>query len=68
MDSVEKALLALLAGLLLFLFTLIGVVAVFATLEESRKNRELDLRERELELRAQQYPYKTEASVEIKTP
>lgn len=38
---------------------------IFATIESSQKDRELTIREREIELKAEQYPYKSEMKVEV---
>ena len=58
------------------MFTLSGIVALamvglvvgflyFSSLEAKRKDRELDIREREIELKAEQYPYKSETKLEV---
>lgn len=53
-------------GMLFFLAFLLFILMVFGTVGSMQKDRELAIRERELELKAEQYPYRNETKVEVK--
>jgi hypothetical protein len=53
-------------GMLFLLAFLLFLLMVFGTVERMQKDRELDIREREIELKAEQYPYLSETKVEVK--
>ena len=62
-DRIERIFVFGMLFLLAFLFFLL---MVFGTVERMQKDRELDIREREIELKAEQYPYRSETKVEVK--
>lgn len=53
-------------GMLFLLVFLLFLFMVFGIVERMQKDRELDIREREIELKAEQYPYRSETKVEVK--
>lgn len=53
-------------GMLFLLVFLVFLFVVFGIVERMQKDRELDIREREIELKAEQYPYRSETKVEVK--
>ena len=53
-------------GMLFILVFLVFLFTVFGIVERMQKDRELDIREREIELKAEQYPYLSETKVEVK--
>jgi hypothetical protein len=53
-------------GLLFLLAFLLFLFMVFGIVERMQKDRELDIREREIELKAEQYPYLSETKIEVK--
>lgn len=65
MDTEEKIMYTFFGiGTLAILLLVVGLF-YFSSLEAKRKDRELTIREREIELKAEQYPYKSEMKLEV---
>lgn len=65
MDTGEKIMYTFFGlGALAMLLLVVGFL-YFSSLEAKRKDRELDIRAREIELKAEQYPYKSETKLEV---
>ena len=65
MDTDQKIMTAFLGIIGLFLFMLATILIVSTCIEAKNKDRELTIREREIELKAEQYPYKNEMKLEV---
>lgn len=68
MDTDEKIMFSILGAVLLSIVLFLSGFFYFSLLEAKRKDRELDIRAREIELKAEQYPYKTETKIEVSKP
>lgn len=68
MDASEKITAFFVISMVILVAALIIGACVFSTIEARQKDRELTIREREVELKAQQYPYENKVSVEVTTP
>lgn len=55
-------------GLVSAFIVAIGAMIYFSNVEANQRDRELTIRERETELKAQQYPYENKIILEAKTP
>jgi hypothetical protein len=66
MDKEEKLVAFFTIGFITLLGLLIAGMFIFNAIEAKQKDRELSIREREIELKSEQYPYKTETKVEVK--
>lgn len=65
MDKMDNLFAALIVGTLILFAALIFGTFIFSAINAKQKDRELTIRERELELKAEQYPYKNETKLEI---
>jgi hypothetical protein len=65
MDTTDKFAAFFAIGFITLLGLLIAGIFIFNAIEAKQKDRELSIREREIELKAEQYPYKTEAKLEV---
>ena len=68
MDASEKVMAFFVISMVIIMAALVGGFFIFSTIEQKQKDRELTIREREIELKAQQYPYENKVSVEVTTP
>lgn len=68
MDADEKIMAFFVISMVILVAALIIGECVFSTIEARQKDRELTIREREIELKAQQYPYENKIGVEVTTP
>ena len=66
MDKEDKLVAIFAIGFLTFLGFLTAGMFIFNAIEAKQKDRELSIREREIELKSEQYPYKTETKIEVK--
>lgn len=65
MDTTDKvAAFFFVTGGIVFIALVVGFF-IFGFIDARQKDRELSIREREIELKAEQYPYKTEAKLEV---
>ena len=65
MDTMYKVFAAfVITGIIAFASLVVGFF-IFSTIEAKNKDRELTIREREIELKAEQYPYKSETKLEV---
>ena len=65
MDTDTKIMAFFVFGMVTALASLVAAFIYFSNLDGKRKDRELTIRERELELKAEQYPYKNETKLEV---
>ena len=65
MDTDQKIMAAFLGIIGFFLLMLATIMIVSTCIEAKHKDRELSIREREIELKSEQYPYKTETKLEV---
>ena len=65
MDTMDKFLAAFVITAIVAFASLVVGFFIFSTIEAKNKDRELTIREREIELKAEQYPYKTETKLEV---
>lgn len=65
MDTDQKIMAAFLGIIGFFLLMLATILIVSTCIEAKNKDRELSIREREIELKAEQYPYKNETKLEV---
>ena len=65
MDTDEKIIVFFLSCLATFLIFIAIVLSVSLYITAKHEDRELTIREREIELKAEQYPYKSETKLEI---
>lgn len=65
MDTDQKIMAAFLGVIGFFLLMLATILIVSTCIEAKNKDRELSIREREIELKAEQYPYKSETKLEV---
>ena len=65
MDTMDKfACFFFAVGSIVFIGIIVALF-VFGTIDAKNKDRELTIREREIELKAEQYPYKNEMKLEV---
>lgn len=65
METSDKIMFAFALCFVLFLASIVAGLFIFNTIEAKQKDRELSIREREIELKSEQYPYKSETKVEV---
>lgn len=65
MDTDQKIMAAFLGVIGFFLLMLAIILIVSTCIEAKHKDRELTIKEREIELKAEQYPYKNEMKLEV---
>lgn len=68
MDTETKIMAFFVTSMVVIMAALVAGFIYFSTIEQKQKDRELSIRERETELKAQQYPYENKVSLEVKTP
>lgn len=66
MDTMDKVFAAFAITAIIAFASLVVGFFIFSTIEAKHKDRELTIREREIELKAEQYPYKSETKLEVK--
>ena len=66
MDTDQKIMAAFLSIMGIFLLILASVLIAGLCSDIKNKDRELTIREREIELKAEQYPHKSETKLEVK--
>ena len=64
-DTLNKFFAAFVITGIIAFFSLVVGFFIFSTIEAKNKDRELTIREREIELKAEQYPYKSETKLEV---
>jgi hypothetical protein len=65
MDTMDKIFAAFAIAAVVAFASLVVGFFIFSTIEAKNKDRELSIREREIELKAEQYPYKNEMKLEV---
>lgn len=65
MDTVDKVACFFFTVAALAFIGLIAGMFIFSYISANQKDRELSIREREIELKAEQYPYKNEMKLEV---
>lgn len=65
MDTDTKITAFFVIGIITIIAALVIGMFYFSFIESKQKDRELAIREREIELKAEQYPYKSETKVEV---
>lgn len=65
MDTDTKIMAFFVTSMVVIMFALVAGFIYFSSIEQKQKDRELSIREREIELKAEQYPYKNEMKLEV---